>query len=311
MKRRTLISLGLGSCALAAVGKPLIARSLNADLLNADSSSADRLSADCEPLRFAAIGDVGTAEMGQYKVAKAMARRWQSSPFPMVMMTGDNIYPNGDIGKVSEAFEQPYAPLLEEGVTFYASLGNHDFRTDRGRGEIAYDGYNMPSRYYSFRKSFCKQSAQFFALDTNLAYIQNELGASAWQSQLRWLRAALARSRSPWKIVFAHHPVYSSGKHGSSNKLISELSPIFKLYGVQLYINGHDHNYERTEPIEGTTYITSGNGAKLRPVGSSKWTAHASSQLGFATFEVHLDRVVIRAIDANNQVYDEAVVAAS
>lgn len=273
---------------------------LNAGL-NAD------LNAGREPLRFVAIGDVGTAKAGQYEVAKAMALRWKSSPFPMVVMTGDNIYPSGDISKVSEAFEQPYAPLLENGVKFYASLGNHDFQTDRGRDQIAYLGYNMPSRHYSF----IRQSVQFFALDTNLAYLGDQRGDYLWQNQLRWLRASLARSRAPWKIVFAHHTVYSSGQHGSNDRLISDLSPIFERYGVQLYINGHDHNYERTEPINGTTYITSGNGAKLRPVGSSDWTALASSQLGFATFEVHSNRTVIRAVDANNQVYDEATVAVS
>lgn len=257
------------------------------------------------PFRFAAIGDVGTGKDGQYEVARALAQRWQSSSFPLAIMTGDNIYPSGDIERVSEVFEEPYAPLLENGVKFYASLGNHDFQTKQGRDQIAYSGYNMKGRFYSFTQG----PVQFFALDTNLAYIGDERGEALWQSQLRWLRAALMRSRSPWRVVFAHHAVYSSGQHGSSEKLISELVPILERYGVQLYVNGHDHNYERTEPINGTTYITSGNGAKLRDVGRSDWTAYASSQLGFAMFEAYSDRMMVRAIDVDNRVYDEVAIA--
>lgn len=255
-------------------------------------------------LRFAVIGDMGTGEAGQYAVARAMAQRWQSLSFPFVLTTGDNIYPNGDINRISDVFEQPYEPLLARGVKFYATLGNHDFQTRRGSDEIAYPGYNMSGRYYTFREG----PVQFFALDTNLAYPSGERGEQLWQNQLSWLRSALGRSRSPWKIAYAHHTIYSSGQHGSSDRLITDLSPIFAEYNVQLYINGHDHNYERTNSINRTTYVTSGNGAKLRAVGSSDWTAHASAQLGFSTFDVYSDRMVINAVNADNEVYDEATV---
>ena len=285
MKRRAFISLGLGSFAIAAASGCLGARG-------------------SEPFRFAAIGDMGTGKEGQYAVAKAMSQRWQSAAFPLVLTTGDNIYPSGEIEKVNEVFERPYAELLQNDVQFYATLGNHDFQTKMGADELAYPGYNMPARHYTFTQ----QSVQFFALDTNLAYMDGERGKMFWQSQLRWLRAALGRSRAPWKVVFAHHTIYSSGHHGSSERLIEELSPLFARHGVQLYINGHDHHYERTEPIEGTTYVTTGNGAKLRPVGSSDWTAYASSQLGFNTFEVYPNRMVVSAVDTDNAVYDEAVV---
>lgn len=277
------------------MGRPLAGRSF----ANVKKSDSDDLL-----LRFAAVGDIGTGKDGQYAVANAMAQRWQSSPFPFVLTTGDNIYPNGDISQIRDVFERPYAPLLDNGVKFYATLGNHDFQTNRGRDEIAYPGYNMPARHYTFSE----QSVQFFALDTNLAHIGDERGEKLWRAQLRWLRAALGRSRAPWKVVYAHHTMYSSGHHGSDNKLLTDLAPIFATHGVQLYLNGHDHHYERTEAIDGTTYITTGNGAKLRSVGESDWTALASSQLGFTTFEVYLDRMAISAVDVENQVFDETTI---
>nr|WP_319423581.1 hypothetical protein [Pleurocapsa sp. FMAR1] len=50
--------------------------------------------------------------------------------------------------------------------------------------------------------------------------------------------------------LFSDRSLYSSGSHGSSPELIDKLSPLFARNGVQLYLNGHDHDYERTEPIE-------------------------------------------------------------
>ncbi len=260
-----------------------------------------------------AIGDVGTGSPEQYAVAQAMMQRQQIAPSPFVLLAGDNIYDHGEIGKIHQVFERPYAELLTQGVKFYAALGNHDVGTNNGEDEVAYPGYNMAGRYYTFTQG----SVQFFALDTNQAITRG--AESHWAEQLQWLRTELQRSRrvsggqsrQPWKVVFGHHPVYSSGQHGSTSILIEELSPIFSDYGVQLYINGHDHNYERTVPINSTTYITTGNGALLRPVGSSDWTAYASSQLGYTAFEVYSDRLVIQALDINAHIYDEASIVSA
>lgn len=314
MKRRKLFSLGLSSLIATAgqhylpnfstdlTAKASFAKSANgtaskiANALQQASGSEEAL------FKFAVAGDVGTGKKGQYNVAKAMTQHWQASPYSFTLLAGDNIYENGEIEKINRAFERPYAELLQNGVKFYAVLGNHDIRDRQGEDQIAYPGYNMPSRYYTFTQS----SVQFFGLDTNLAYAGD--AQADWRDQLGWLRAELARSPARWKVVFAHHPIYASGRHGSDSGLAADLAPIFAEYGVQLYINGHEHHYERTQPIDGTTYITSGNGAKLRRVGRSDWTAFSKSQLGFTTFSVYPNHIVVSAIDTENTVYDEAVI---
>lgn len=256
-----------------------------------------------EPLfRFASIGDVGTGDDRQYAVARAMQQRWQAEPFATVLMAGDNIYDNGEIEKISEVFERPYESLLQTGVKFYAALGNHDVRTRRGDDQVRYEGYNMGGRYYTFRQ----ESVQFFALDTNQDRTFSSHRETPWMAQLGWLERELRRSPALWKVVYGHHPIYASGRHGSNRSLAGDLAPLFERYGVQLYINGHDHHYERTQPLEGTTYITSGNGAKLRPVRGARWTAHAASKLGFTVFAVYPDKITVKAVDTGNAVYDEA-----
>lgn len=331
MKRRVIIAAGVGSFA-AIIGKH-VSEHIGGQSLPYFAQSPLQNNAACasEPLdegnfteenasdsafsRFAAVGDVGTGQSAQYEVSRAMLSRWCAEPFRNVLLLGDNIYENGEIEKATSAFERPYARLLEKGVKFNAALGNHDFRTREGSDQVAYAGYNMPGRYYSFsQQENTPRSVQFFALDTNQYYLDHHEnhnsgstdGETLWAQQRRWLETELRESAASWKVVFAHHPIYSSGHHGSDEGLANSLAPLFKAYGVQLYINGHDHNYERTQPIDGTTYITSGNGAKLRPTGRESWTAYASSQLGFTAFDVYADRIVIKAIDVDNNIYDES-----
>lgn len=301
MKRRTLISLGIGSLAFA-VGPRYVPRQARGSSVAIDQDFPRPEEAPL--LRFTAIGDVGTGKNGQYNVARAMHQRWQSSAFPLVLMTGDNIYPNGEIERIGDTFEQPYSALLSNNVKFYASLGNHDVRTNQGEDQIRYPGYNMASRYYTFTQA--EGAIQFFALDTNQAFPQPSSSLDAWNAQLEWLTTELQKSLSPWKVVFAHHPVYSSGRHGSNSFLIESLAPVLKAHGVQLYLNGHDHHYERSHPIEGITYLTTGHSAKLRRVGRSAWTAQATSQLGFTLYELYEDQLLISAVDAQNRVHDQA-----
>ena len=226
-----------------------------------------------------------------------MENHYKEAPFPLVLMAGDNIYEDGEIKKLKKVFERPYRKLLSQDVQFRAVLGNHDIRENNGDQQVAYPPFNMEGRYYNFRQGI----AEFFALETNKS--------APWEAQLTWLETALANSTAPWKIVLGHHPVYSSGKHGNHPRLQETLCPLFKKYAVQLYCCGHDHHYERTYPIEGTTYLIAGGGSETRSVGSSSWTAYAQKVLSFASVEVSDEALVITGIDANNNVIDQGIIA--
>ena len=275
----------------------------NQSAASADINSALASSITLEPaasetplLRFVSLADTGTGTKSQYAVAKAMTRYQSQNEFNLAILAGDNIYNDGEIEKINAVFERPYQPLLKQGVKFHACLGNHDIRTDNGDPQVSYPGFNMQGRYYTFRRD----TVQFFALDTN--------HNADWKNQLVWLDQELSRSDAAWKIVFGHHQIYSSGNYGLNQPLIKVLTPIFKKHGVQLYINGHDHNYERTRSINGTTYLICGAGAGVRPVGRSAWTEYSASKLSFAAFNVYSDRIVISGIGTNNRVFDRGII---
>jgi 3',5'-cyclic AMP phosphodiesterase CpdA len=149
--------------------------------------------------KFGILGDTGTGGREQYEVGDRLAKARATFPFDMVVMLGDNLYGGESERDFQNKFEKPYKALLDGGVKFYASLGNHDL-PDR---QIAYKHFNMNGkRYYSFKP---QNGIRFFALDSN--YVDKK--------QLDWLEAELKNSGSEWKIAFFHHPLYSSGeKHG-------------------------------------------------------------------------------------------------
>jgi hypothetical protein len=202
-----------------------------------------------DALKFGIIGDSGTGTTSQYDIGKRMAEARAVFPFELVLMLGDNIYGSESPSAFRKKFEEPYKPLLDAGVKFYASLGNHDERE-----QANYKLFNMNGRrYYSFKAP--KQSVRFFALESD--YMDRK--------QLDWLERELDSAGEDWKIVFMHHPIYSSGgRHGSDVALREVLEPLFLKHGVSLVLAGHEHFYERLHPQKGIHYITEGGSAKLR-----------------------------------------------
>ncbi len=214
-----------------------------------------------DSLKFAIIGDSGTGTTSEYTVAKQLAASRAAFPYEFVLMMGDNLYGGSRPKDFEKKFEEPYKPLLDAGIKFYAALGNHDNPNER-----FYKAWNMGGeRFYTFKP---KLGVRIFALDSN--YMD--------KSQLDWLEKELAASRSDWKICFFHHPIYSSGgAHGSNLQLRAQLEPLFLKYGVDAVFAGHEHFYERIKPQKGIYYFTSGGAAKLREgdVGRSELTAKA------------------------------------
>src|SRR3954463_4308319 len=92
----------------------------------ADPQPAPPLPSRADSLKFAVIGDSGSGDYPQYDVASRMKDARAMFPFELVIMLGDNIYGRQGPQDFVDKFERPYAALLQGGVMFFASLGNHD-----------------------------------------------------------------------------------------------------------------------------------------------------------------------------------------
>src|SRR5947209_262241 len=119
-----------------------------------------RLPLQDKSIRFAVVGDTGTGDQPEFEVARMMEAYRQKVGFDFVIMLGDNIYGSHKPQDFARKFEQPFKPLLDAGVKFYAALGNHDDPND----ERLYKPFNMGGeRYYVFKKG----DVAFFVLDSN------------------------------------------------------------------------------------------------------------------------------------------------
>jgi hypothetical protein len=198
-------------------------------------------------VRFALIGDSGTSEAPQYQLGRQMADCHGAFPFDFVLMLGDNLYGRETPADFKKKFEDPYKALLDAGVKFYASLGNHDNPNQR-----LYKLFNMDGkRYYTFKRD----DVQFFSLDRTYMH----------PTQLNWLDKELSNSSAAWKICFFHHPLYSNGRmHGADVDLRAQLEPIFKKRGMAAVFSGHDHVYKRLKPQNGIYYTVLGRSGQLR-----------------------------------------------
>jgi 3',5'-cyclic AMP phosphodiesterase CpdA len=227
---------------------------------------------------------MGTGERPQYEVGARMADARGRFPFDLVLMLGDNLYIGDKPQDYRKAFEQPYGPLLDVGVRFFAVLGNHDSRSER-----FYAKFNMNGRsYYTFAPV---ENVRFFGLESD--YMTRD--------QLEWLERELQGATEAWRIVLMHHPIYSSGgTHGSSLPLRRVLEPLFIKYGVTAVFAGHEHFYERIKPQNDVTYFISGGGGKVR-----KGDLHKNSPLTAAGFDTDNHFMLIE-IDGD-QMYFEAV----
>ena len=176
-------------------------------------------------------------------------------------------------------------------MKFYAALGNHD-----DDGQTQYKLFNMDSKEsYSFKP---QHGVRFFAIDTN--YVDAK--------QLEWLDKELAASGSDWKIVFFHHPLYSSGAtHGSADLQRGLLEPVFVKYSVNIAMMGHEHFYERIKPQKGVAYFVIGSSSKLRKGDLRKSALTESgndSDYAFMLVEIDRDEMYFQVINDKGMTID-------
>lgn len=201
-------------------------------------------------VRFAIIGDYGSAGTAEQAVATRVLG-WNPD---LILTTGDNNYLLGgadtidaNIGQYYHSYIGSYSGSYGAGSTenrFFPTLGNHDWLTP---GATPYfDYFTLPGneQYYDFVRG----PVHFFTIDSNA-------DAAGLAVQQTWLQGALAAATEPWKVVYMHHPPFSSGPHGST----AAVQWAFKDWGVNAVLSGHDHDYEHLT-LGGVEYFVNGAG---------------------------------------------------
>jgi len=180
-----------------------------------------------------AAGDIASTGPGKEQTAELL----DAHPSGIVVTLGDNAYPNGTLAE----FQTLYDPTWGRHVArTFPAPGNHDYNVTNGAGYDAYFRSRgrpvgvLGNHWYSYNVG----AWHVVSLNTS-----RDLAVDS--EQLAWLQADLAANPRTCVAVIGHYPRFSS-EHS-----IPELSALWQTlydHGVELYLSGHTHNYERFAP---------------------------------------------------------------
>jgi predicted phosphodiesterase len=250
------------------------------------------------PFRFAAFGDTRNGHAVHRSIVEAVERE----DVDFTLHTGDMVERGGRQEQWTRFF-QIERPLLVD-TPIMPLVGNHD---RSGRDYF---------RHY-FLHALWARNEHYFVRDWgNLRVVGVDSGIECREgcSQYYFAERALAEGARQGKLMVMalHYPPYSSGEHGSSPDVQGPISTLARRHGVELVLTGHDHDYERTQPIDGTTYVVTGSsGAPIRPLKPRWFTAQARTEPHYVLVDVEADRLILRAVNLDGDTFDTAVLDAN
>jgi F5/8 type C domain/Bacterial Ig domain/Calcineurin-like phosphoesterase len=133
------------------------------------------------------------------------------------------------------------------------TIGNHEDDSAEGFSEYM-SHFGLSQTYYSFDH----QNVHVLVMDTDKnSYSSGSAQKNFVQSDLQ---SASTNPNIKWIIVYLHKPMYvspntcgssSCSNTGSENSALRDgFHSMFEQYGVDLVLQGHVHNYERTFPLK-------------------------------------------------------------
>jgi Icc-related predicted phosphoesterase len=250
------------------------------------------------PVRFAAFGDTRTGHQVHALLIQAMTKE----RIDFAINSGDLV----EFGGTPEqwaTFFRIESPLISR-VPFLPVVGNHD---------------DSPSKLYEryFLSDVWSQGRRYYYQDwgdLKMVVLDSQIEMRAGSAQYDFANRALADAAERGQLIAMsmHYPPYSSGEHGSNLEVREVVSELARRYGVELVLAGHDHNYERTDPIDGTTYVVAASaGATIRAVAPSAFTAEMRTEPHFVLFDVEAGTLVGRAINLAGNTFDTFVIPAN
>jgi calcineurin-like phosphoesterase family protein len=225
-------------------------------------------SAAADPVVTAA-GDIAARRRPNEAQTKTAALIRQIDP-TAVLTLGDNQYPDGRLRDFRSSYDPTWGVFRSK---TYPTAGNHEYHTPNARGYFRYFGRRAHRRhggYYAF------DIGQWHLIAINSG--EGDISAA----QLEWIRGDLRLSDARCDLAYWHHPRWSSGEHGSDTRMGSLWKVLFGL-GVDVVLNGHEHDYERFAPMQPSgkyaprhgirEFVVGTGGARLDPFGPALRTS--------------------------------------
>jgi len=257
-------------------------------------------------LRIIAGGDCRT----NWTIRDEISKRMSELNPDFVLLAGDLVTSGSNQTQWNSFFESLHEYWLGTNnltIPIIPCLGNHEKNATN-----YYEQFALPGNEQWFSFNWGEQ--------VHIAVLNSEADPSG--KQLIWLENDLESHQNyTWKIVMFHRPLFSASHHGSWIEGREAWCPLFDKYRVDIVFAGHDHNYERSQPINytasktspqasystGTMYIVTGGwGAPLHNSGSNWWTANSASKYHFVVVDIFPNgTLTLQAKDTLGLTFDE------
>jgi len=270
------------------------------------------------------VGLLGDAR-DQFTTWQLVHQRMRDAGVNLMLVSGDIV----DIGTIASLYAKWLDAIWKDPadtskfltlgqVMMVPIAGNHENEAARFFGNFAIPGDNQYAKKYA---SFNAGNTHFVMLDDEQIAV-NETPTDEVKAQLAWLDADLAKANAdraahPFIVVVSHRALVSSSRHALDSDVLQTrgaLVPIFDKYAVDLVVNGHDHEYERSNPVKagtpptgpvvvqssgGTVYlIAAGAGADPYEVGTGS-VDYRKTTTKFGQGTPYIGCYAIATLDAN------------
>ena len=216
--------------------------------------------------RLVAAGDIAECDLHHDEATAALIDELLPGTDGIVAALGDTVYPDGSAAQYAACYEPSWG---RHRFRTQPAVGNHEYRTPGASGYFEYFGSaagDPDQGWYAYEFG----SWQIIVLNSNCDEVDCETGSQ----QERWLRNQLSADPRLCTLAYMHHPRFSSGMHGDTDEL-ADLWQALEEYRVDVALAGHDHNYERLNPMTAAgsvdpagivSFVVGTGGTYLRPV---------------------------------------------
>jgi hypothetical protein len=196
---------------------------------------------------IAAVGDWGCNSDTDKTVNSIRTQQSEQQP-ALILGLGDYSY-KSSADCWLDAIQPIYDSNNQNANNMQISIGNHEDSSSEDLN--AYINAFKLTKQFGQVYSFNFNNVHFLSMATETSY---STGSSQNAFVKQDLAAASQNQNIDWIIVYFHKPMYSSPSSCSSCSGESSLRdiyhPLFDQYGVDLVLEGHTHDYQRSFPIK-------------------------------------------------------------
>ncbi len=238
--------------------------------------------ANGQPFMVAAGGDGASGEPNSTNVANLL-----SSLNPNLFLYLGDVYESGSVAEFYNWYGTSGSNFSALRAITDPTIGNHEYG-NKIAGAGYFDYWNNIPNYYSFNAG----GWHFISLNSN----SSKINVTSSGAEYAWLHQDLAANVLPCTIVYYHHPLFNIGPEGATTAM-SSIWALLAQYKVSIVLNGHDHDYQRWLPLDGsgnpsptgiTEFVAGGAGHGLQTIATTDTRVAYSNSTNPAAFGVLL-----------------------